>query len=211
MRTLADFNSAAERLGVPGKYRIAVISIHGIQTTGKWQKEIGSALQDVAIRYVPVDYGWLWALGILRPFTTSTARRTWDDIERKLLEQKDRADKVSVIAHSFGSYCVGTLLKARPSISFDKIIVCGSILPRRFPWRHLLERGQYVSVLNEICVRDWPVRLAPFAVQGAGWSGWKGFEPEDASVGNRVNLYSGHSDLLTMAHFQCFWLPFLLS
>ena len=57
----------------------------------------------------------------------------------------------------------GTLLE---DVKVDKVLLCGSILPRDFPWSRLLEAGQIGSVRNEYGVRDTWVRLVAWFVRG---------------------------------------------
>lgn len=83
---LARFNSLAGPQSA--FYRHAVISIHGMNTRGAWQKQATLAFQDAGVRYCPVDYGFR----IVRPilFPTGTADRfvgqvvdAWTDHDRK--------------------------------------------------------------------------------------------------------------------------------
>jgi len=192
-----------------GMYRGAVVSIHGIMTTGKWQKCMVPILQDAAIRYEVVDYGWLWAFRIIRPFSGRCARKAWPQIESAISKQAEITENVCVIAHSFGSYCIGTMMLAMPSIAISKLILCGAILSRRFDWEVLFRRRQLSGLLNEVCSKDFPVLLAPLFVSGAGCSGRRGFDVSSTAVTQNVHGYSGHSDLLSDTHYMSAWVPFI--
>ena len=49
------YRQVAKRIGNP-RFRKAVISIHGIWSTGAWQAEVNPALQDADIRHEMVHY-----------------------------------------------------------------------------------------------------------------------------------------------------------
>src|SRR5262245_43042385 len=140
-RRLKDYNAQATAGNGRPSYRGAVISIHGMKTTGGWQKEIGPLLQDAGMRYAAVDYGWRM-LSVLRPLSGRTARRAWKAIEAKHQEQQAFTKRIGVIAHSFGTYCFGTFVEAKTSYQFGNVILCASILPRAFDWKAAQGRGQ---------------------------------------------------------------------
>src|SRR5260370_35691176 len=55
----------------------------------------------------------------------------------------------SVIAHSFGTYVVGNALMKYDELRFDRIVLCGSILPSDFDSSSLIDSGRFNAVLNE--------------------------------------------------------------
>jgi len=94
-------------------------------------------------------------------------------------------------------------------IRFDKIILCGSILPLDFNWAKLFARDQVAIVCNE-CGRkdpwpDWASRLVP----GTGPSGSKGFDWFGAVVEDVVYDEFGHGEFLSRRHIEEHWMPFL--
>lgn len=210
-RNLVDYNGRQEQLpsGRP-EYRAAAISIHGIHTSGKWQKELTPHLQDNAIRYVPLDYGWWPVFRILGPLGWRKALGVRKDIESAIQRQREHTERVWVLAHSFGSFCIGKMLLESPSTRLRGMILCGSILPEDYDWGRVFEQRQVGWVLNEICRKDLVVTLARFAVWGAGRSGSKGFSVKHPSLEQIDNKHSGHSDLLSSAHFQHVWIPKIL-
>ena len=204
---LSDYNRYAEKLQAPPQYRGTVVSVHGINTRGSWQKHISPLLQDAGLRHIPLDYGYM-LIGFLWA-------HNW--VERQIVdavfEQRDKAPNVphGVIAHSFGTFCLGQALKHNPSLRVGRISLFGSILPTNYPWQTV--RGQYQSVLNEACARDRVVKCADrcFWWRGAGASGCHGFSEGGPAVYNRHYPWTGHSRLATRSHCQEVWLPYLLS
>jgi hypothetical protein len=115
----------------------------------------------------------------------------------------------SIAAHSFGTYILGYALQRYPYLKFDKVILCGSILPRKFCWKRILVRGQVKAVKNEYGVQDFWVRHAKWLIKDAGPSGYCGFETDCEEVIQDQFLY-GHSEYLVKGHMEAFWIPFLL-
>lgn len=183
--------------------RLAVITVHGMKTTGGWQKEITGALFDADIRPAHIDFGFRLIPSV-------------DDVIAKMLdaEKVQRAKgiaRVSVIAHSLGSLAAGRALEEHPSLTLDRLILWGSILPRDFPWPQVERHRQVASVLHEWCPKDpWPGRARLlFAPVGAGDSGSRGFRSPAAVVHEMAYEKTGHSNLGTEQHCVRTWIPFL--
>jgi regulation of enolase protein 1 (concanavalin A-like superfamily) len=122
----------------------------------------------------------------------------------------------SIVAHSFGTYILGYALLKYPFIRFSKVLLCGSLLPRDFPWRGLIDRGQVQAVRNEYGVQDIWARVVRWFVAGSGPSGVLGFIDGETDDSKRENerfeqaefLYP-HSEYFSEGHMEAFWLPFL--
>ena len=186
-----------------------VISIHGIRTTGRWQKELNDVLISAGFRHVPLDFGFFSALSLLMPWSRS---RKVEWFHRTYSEKFSGGDrKPSVIAHSFGSYIVTRAMLKYDDIRFERVILCGSIVSRSYPWRAvLLARDQADAVLNEAGGRDMWAAIVEWVVSDAGASGVSGFE--DTADGRLVQLIHerhAHSDYFYRLNYERRWLPFL--
>jgi serine/threonine-protein kinase len=117
-------------------------------------------------------------------------------------------DKPSIVAHSFGTYILGNAMLKYDWLRFDKVILCGSILPMDFPWDKLIERGQVQAVRNEYGVQDVWVKLVSWFVAGTGPSGHKGFSVAHDRLLQEEFDYE-HSEYFDSGHMQAKWLPFL--
>lgn len=206
---LAEYNSRAERLGTAQAYRGTVTSVHGINTFGHWQRQISTELQDAALRYRQVNYGRI-LLGVLwRRKSVSKM------IVNAILEQQDKwpAGPHGVIAHSFGTLCLGYALQRNPALRLrGRICLFGAILPRKFPWKRLHELKQYESVLNETCRGDiwsWLSWSLPLLKTGA--SGCYGFLDAGPYVHDCHSDWTGHSGLGSRVQCRGTWIPFLLN
>jgi hypothetical protein len=206
---LVDYNRLAQELGGRPAYLGAVLSVHGMNTYGPWQKNINATLQDACIRHIPVDYGFQ-IVKVVWPF----AQRLLDDVARRVVVAYEDHIRTAVrpgaIGHSFGTLAVGHALRRNPDLALHRVVLFGSILPRNYEWKTLMERGQVERVLNEACDRDpWP-RRARYCIPGSGESGCEGFDPSRPEILERKYEWTEHSGLGTALHCANVWVPFLL-
>ena len=117
-------------------------------------------------------------------------------------------DCPSLVAHSFGTYILGNAMLKYDWLRFDKIILCGSILPVDFPWDELIKHGQVQSVRNEYGVQDILVRLVSWFVADTGPSGYRRFSRTHKRLEQEEFLYE-HSEYFDTGHMESKWLPFL--
>lgn len=115
--------------------------------------------------------------------------------------------KVSFISHSFGSYILCHLLRRVYHFKAHRIILCGSVVSRRFKFSGFEERFD-PPVLNEVGTMDrWPL-VASAVTFGYGSIGTYGYF--GAPVIDRFHLNAGHGHFTNAGFTTKFWLPFLL-
>jgi TIR domain len=191
-----------------------ICPLHGIRTLAVWQK----GLSDLA-----GSRGWVcrlerWSFGrlslpaFLTPWTREAKlkwlRRQYDaEINDRRLDI-EQGQTPSVVAHSFGTYILGYTLIRFDFIRFNKVILCGSILPRDFPWDKLIERGQIQAIRNEYGVRDPWVKRVRWFVRGTGPSGASGFTCKHDRLEQEEFEYD-HGDYFGTDHMDDRWMPFL--
>ena len=191
-----------------------ICPLHGIRTLAVWQK----GLSDLAGTYGWVcrldrwSYGRFTLLAFLTPWsreaTLGWLRQQYDEEthDRRLLIEEGQSP--SVVAHSFGTYILGYTLLRFDFIRFNKVILCGSILPRGFPWNKLIDRGQVQAVRNEFGVRDPWVRWVRWFVRGTGPSGAAGFACTHERL-EQEEFDFNHGDYFGIDHMEDRWIPFL--
>lgn len=184
---------------------ITVVLIHGIQTDGAWQKLVQEEFHgNKNINVVCVGYEFyngLQLFALSRSGPIEKVKREIRDIQRA--EPKAR---LMVIAHSFGSYIVNRILKEASDIRFERVVLCGSIVPRNFRWDIYGAGLDSERVVNDVGTNDmWPV-VATACSFGYGASGRLGFQT--ARVTDRYFPYE-HSDFFNSDHIKNFWLPFI--
>ena len=184
-----------------------VILVHGINTNAQWFPTIKSSLESAGFIAAPAGYGIYGVLRFLIPM--SRLRRAAIDrvyghfrTARKL----HTPDKISVIAHSFGTYVVSQIIEENFDIDLHRIIFCGSVVRSDFPFHNNLHRFS-APLYNEIGTRDfWPL-IASTVTWGYGSVGSDGFQ--NPAVHDRWHKDFKHSDFLTKEFCEKYYIPSL--
>lgn len=192
-----------------------IFMLHGIRTYAQWQRSFSevAAAEGWLCRTSRWNFGWFSALRLLLPWERQAMvewfRRTYDE------ERYDReiswapGQLPSIVAHSFGTYILGNALLAYEYLRFDRVLLCGSILPPDFPWETILARGQVRAVRNEFGTRDFWTGAVRFVVpRRTGPSGSSGFALEHPRLEQERFLFS-HSEYFEKAHMRDKWVRFL--
>jgi pimeloyl-ACP methyl ester carboxylesterase len=135
--------SAGAPLSSPLKVEAKVIfPLHGIRTRAQWQRAFADVAQLAGwnCRLEKWYFGWFSIFQFLSPWSRNAKVRWFrgvydDEVNRRDLLNKE--EHPSIVAHSLGAYIVGNALLKYPYIRFNKVILCGCILPCDFPWDRL--------------------------------------------------------------------------
>jgi hypothetical protein len=195
---------------------VVVVSVHGIRTRGVWQKNLDRLLSARGIAVHPYDYGHYNLFKFLRPSCNQRMVDAFCAEYDRVVSHRDYKVNVakphkrpSVIAHSLGSFIVGSAMQKYDYIKFDKLIICGSILPRDFDWSLLLQRGQVLECRNEYGKLDfWAGNCRRF-VRGTGDSGRAGFHYNGWGLEEQLFPHHRHSDYFESGHMTTHWINFL--
>jgi hypothetical protein len=186
-----------------------VLSIHGIRTTGAWQKSITPILAEAGFVHYPYDYGFFFVLKMLFPWIRSRRVVAFREFYESVHE-KASGVPISLIAQSFGTYIAAKTMVNYAQVSFDQIIFCGSIVQREYDWAGIIARGQARRVLHDYGSKDIWVRLAEWVIIDAGPSGQAGFiDPPPNHVIQQMHPNFRHSDHFYPSNFRQRWVPFL--
>jgi pimeloyl-ACP methyl ester carboxylesterase len=198
-----------------------VCPLHGIRTHAEWQRTFSDVAHQHNI-YCPLDkwsFGRFSLIRFLLPWQREAKirwfRSTYDDLMDSRAAALGGNNRPSVVAHSFGTYILGYALLKYKNIRLDKIILCGSILPRNFPWQEIIERGQVRALRNEYGVKDVWVKFVRWLVKGSGSSGQNGFTQNGFKLKSdeiiQEEFIFEHSEYFNRGHMEEFWIPFLLT
>jgi pimeloyl-ACP methyl ester carboxylesterase len=194
----------------------AVIAVHGIRTEAKWQKLLGEVAGDHGVKVRLFDYGnFNTARFLFGPSRRKKIREFYQYYSTAVSDKNLNIDlgdfrkRPSVVAHSLGTYIVANCMLKHRDVKFDKIILCGSILPEDFDWSHLLGRDQVDVVRNECGHRDFWSGIVGNFVGGTGKSGKSGFAFDGASLKQEHFELHEHSDAFYRSHIENEWFPFL--
>jgi pimeloyl-ACP methyl ester carboxylesterase len=181
-----------------------VITIHGINSSGKWQEHVKGVLEPhfpcVAIKYPhyrrfgalklvfepwvllgggllllalyfghEIRAGWSnWGASVLvllfishlcAGFRRNAASKY---VKAEIDRHRSPGERPHVVAHSFGTFLIGTLMKRFPDLRFDAIILTGCTLPPTYDWGKLKQsRNSSGRIRNEVAPADWVLRLPP--------------------------------------------------
>lgn len=186
-----------------------VVTVHGIQTSGKWQKEITPHLARHGLIPYHIDYGWFDVLRFLFPWTRK--KRVYA-IRHDLLKlmATTGVDRLSVIAHSFGTFQVMEALKRESGyLKYDRVVLVGSIVPLDYDWGKALADQAVMVVRNERADEDWVAALAGWVSTKLEWltgleagnSGGLPFDHKSPKLIDATN--SGHhSSALNFSRFE---------
>ncbi|MER8470465.1 alpha/beta hydrolase [Mesorhizobium sp. M1328] len=194
--------------------RPIVLLIHGIRTRAYWQGPVKALLEKQAgVEVVPVKYGYFDVFRFWCPFGFCRS----GPIDRLHKEIRDVAATSNgrplyLIAHSYGSYALTRILLRYNDIRLDRLILCGSIVPRGFDWGRISSQINHSpareAIVNECGTRDiWPVAAEAFS-WGYGASGTYGFG--STQVRDRVHEMP-HSGYFKIAFIEKYWVTFLAS
>ena len=184
-----------------------VVLVHGINTRGYWTSELKSALEEAGFIAEPCGYGVYGVTRFLLPIQYLRDKA----IERvrvrvNLAIKIHQPTKVSVVAHSFGSYIIARLMAKEFQQDWHRIIFCGSVNDQAFAFEQYLDRFT-PPILNDIGSRDLFPALAEKVTWGYGAIGSYG--AQSAALSDRWHSGFGHSDFLNEEFCTRFWVPFL--
>jgi serine/threonine protein kinase len=192
-----------------------VVTLHGIRTHARWQRAFSevAAEHNLACHLDRWNFGYFSTLRFIVPWTRWSKiawfRRTYQDEFPELVLDHTQRELPSIIAHSFGTYILGYALLRYPYLRFNKVILCGSILPTTFPWSFVLARGQVQAVRNEYGAEDTWTRIVDLFVPDTGASGIVGFSDSHPRLEQEQFSFS-HSEYFERSHMQNRWLRFIV-
>lgn len=184
-----------------------VILVHGIRDHALWQKEIRDTLASEGFTVACTNYGRFDLLRFLLPFSYFRRKATSEILNQiNIVFASNPGAKISVVAHSFGTYIIGQILRDNFNLKFHKIIFCGCILKYNFPFEQFRERFDG-DIVNEVGTLDiWPA-VAESVTTGYGSAGTFGFHRP--LVYDRWHNGAGHGYFLKRRFCQKYWIPFL--
>jgi pimeloyl-ACP methyl ester carboxylesterase len=184
-----------------------VILIHGIRTRAFWYDLAQPILSEIdGIVVKPLGYDYFSVLRLVFPFLRSgPARKIAEDIRdiKVRYDQQNRRVRLSVVAHSFGTYTIVSLLRQTRDIDLHHLVLCGSVLPSNFDFDSI-SRKIHGKFVNDAGAKDaWPV-LAKIASFGYGASGTFGFQ--SGLIEDRFHDFA-HSDFFNREFIRQYWFP----
>lgn len=203
----APAETAHTKVRQAGQVTHVVALVHGIRTTAAWAEMVRSVLEEIpGVAVVPIGYGYLDIFRFLLP--GPTRKGPVERVRRELtaLRHRHPAARLSVVAHSFGTYIVSRILAEESEPRLYRLVLCGSIVRQSFRWDLAIDRIAGTPVLNDCGSRDLYPLLAAVGTYGFGPTGTFGFR--SGVVRDRFHN-AGHSDFFQRAFVEEFWKPFI--
>lgn len=188
--------------------RELIFVIHGIRDRARWQSRVKRLLEEIdGVKVIPIRYGYFDLLRFWFPFWTRRGPIERTRVEIQIGRNTYRAERYSIIAHSFGTYAVSQVITDTRDLVLHRLVLCGSILDRAFPWEVI--KGRITDrIVNDYGTRDiWPL-MARKLSWGYGDTGRYGFG--GALVDDRSHNLR-HSDFFDEAFIETYWKPLIES
>jgi pimeloyl-ACP methyl ester carboxylesterase len=198
--------------------RDVVILIHGIRDHARWSAEIRNTLAAAGFVTEPTNYGRFGLWDFFSPFGGGR-RRAQEELSQQLSMVFERYPdrRISVIAHSFGSYLLTRIMAQNPQLKFERVISCGSVVKRTTNFRAIASSFQGSApagtldrnILNEVGDSDpWPA-IAESLTFIYGAAGTRGLRKP--FITDRYFAEAGHGFYLNSAFCKKYWVPYLRS
>ncbi|MFW3353702.1 DUF6932 family protein [Aliarcobacter butzleri] len=191
-----------------------LVTIHGILSNASWNNELMPIASSQGWIVAPFYYGYTL------PDILMNENKRKEVIERFrewiLYIQETYNGRISVIAHSFGTYILASYLNGFdevPPVTFNSIILTGSIVNTNFDWNTC--RGNKVSrVRNEIAPNDQWVKWMPETKwlpldKLFGKSGTEGFVNDSEILTQPKNDIFDHNNVIKKDVITQMWMPYL--
>ena len=202
-------DSASEQPLVEGsqgesEIRELIFVIHGIRDRARWQSRVKRLLEEIdGVKVIPIRYGYFDLLRFWFPFWTRRGPIERTRVEIQIGRNTYRAERYSIIAHSFGTYAVSQVIADTRDLVLHRLVLCGSILDRAYPWEVI--KGRITDrIVNDYGTRDiWPLmaRKLSWGYGDTGRYGFGGALVQDRSHNLR------HSDFFEEAFIKMYWQP----
>ncbi|MBD9497753.1 hypothetical protein [Ensifer sp. ENS01] len=130
---------------------VTLFTIHGINA-GPWQDKLASVFEPHVSSYVALKYdgynGYLQMQGPIRLALGRGLRQTVERVNATIVEEGRKSISSYIIAHSFGTVLVTSLLQRFPAKKFDRMMFLGSAVRRDFDWGAPGFRGHHLHLTN---------------------------------------------------------------
>lgn len=155
-----------------------VLLVPGIRDHGGWTQNARDIFEvDPKVRAFRMGHGFYNALFFLAPGDKS--QEPYEKLVNQYAEAKKefKNAQISIVAHSFGTYLVGRLLREYSCDRLCRVILCGSVLRPDYDWSHVRRRFQSDGrVLNQCGFSDYWPAFAGLLRKRYGPAGRYGFE-----------------------------------
>lgn len=196
-----------------------LVTVHGLLSGAEWNQEIAPIASSQDWIFAPYTYETNKPDLLFRP---EKRLKVVDDFRDWIYDLQNRFQgEISIICHSFGTYIIGAYLEGfinqeYPPVTFNSIILTGSILNKNFDWDKF--RGYSVgSVYNTIAPNDEYVKYMPATDLKKyigmstffGQAGIEGFDSKSPMLTQSSFKILTHTNSIKRDVIETKWMPFL--
>lgn len=191
-----------------------LVTIHGLLSEGSWNNYLMPIASSQGWIVAPFYYGYTFPDILM---SESKRKKIVEQFREWIANiQATYNGRISVIAHSFGTYILTSYINGfenNPPVTFNSIILTGSIINTNFDWNTC--RGNKVSrVRNEIAPNDQWVKWMPEKEwlpidKLFGKSGTEGFQTHSDILSQSTNNIFDHNNVIKKDVITQMWMPYL--
>ena len=191
-----DAQALDEDLAVQG----IIYIMHGIRDFGGWTNHVRDAIEQHpagkagTLAVVNKKYGYFPMGPFLLYWDRQKNVRRFMDEYTENIAQYPNARRFDFVGHSNGTYILASALQHYHTLNVGRVFFAGSVVPKHYPWRELLDGRRVEKVVNVVASGDWVVAIFPkLFEQVADWlsvepttglfdigaAGFRGFQDAD--------------------------------
>ena len=198
-----------------------LVTVHGLMSNADWNSHIVPIASSQGWIVAPYFYGYTLPdilVNASKRKSEIESFREWIYSVQELYGSSGA--KISVIAHSFGTYLLGAYMagfQEVPPVTFNTLILTGSILSEDYDWDSCAG-SKVARVRNEIAPNDQWVSWMPRKPSEwlgldplFGRAGEKGFSSRSSILDQRSNTIFDHNNVIRRDVVSRMWMPYLNS
>lgn len=192
-----------------------IVTVHGIRTAGKWQKELENAIftENKEVHLEHYEFKNISSFKLLNPFSRRNIAINFLGQLKELIKENPTSE-FYFFSHSFGTYLLSRALENLTPENTPKIkcvVLAGSVLKRTYQWHKIKSNLSIDFIINDCGIDDKVLLLSELFAVGLGMAGRVGFDSfKSVNVINRQHI-GGHSFFEKNKDFyKIYWLPLLV-
>lgn len=144
-----------------------VYVMHGIRDYGGWTNRVraeiekNQAVPTGTLVVVNKKYGYFPMGPFLLYWDRQKNVRRFMDEYTENISHYPNVRRFDFVGHSNGTYILASAMQHYRTLSIGRAFFAGSVVPKHYPWRELMDQGRAERVVNVVASGDWVVALFP--------------------------------------------------
>ncbi len=172
--------------------------MHGIRDYGGWTDHVRDAIEQLpagkagALAVVNKKYGYFPMGPFLLYWDRQRNVRRFMDEYTENIAQYPNARRFDFVGHSNGTYVLASALQQYHTLNMGRVFFAGSVVPKHYPWRDLMDGERVEKVVNVVASGDWVVAIFPKLFEQV--ADWLGIEPTTGLLDIGASGFRGFQD-----------------